>query len=268
MLFRSRRYNYVTPTSYLELLSTFKTLLKFKRDQVLTAKKRLVIGLEKLATTEVEVDALKKHLEEMQPVLIQTSADVTKMMEEIEVDKASADETRAVVMKEEEIASVKAEQCQQIKDSAEKDLAEALPALDAAVAVLRNLKLSDISEVAKYANPPGGVKLVMEAMCVLKGVPPKMVGAAGQKTADFWEPGKKMLQDAKGLLDSMFNFDKDNIPEKIVEALQPYVTNEEFTPKKIESASKACTAMCQWVHAMNKYHFVAKEVEQIGRAHV
>ena len=59
----------------------------------------------------------------------------------------------------------------------------------------------------------------------------------------------------------MFNFDKDNIPEAIVKKLQPYIENEEFTPKKIESASKACTAMCQWVHAMNKYHFVAKEVE-------
>ncbi len=31
-----------------------------------------------------------------------------------------------------------------------------------------------------------------------------------------------------------------------------YIENEDFTPKKIESASKACTAMCQWVHAMNK----------------
>ena len=45
------------------------------------------------------------------------------------------------------------------QDSAERDLAEALPALDAAVAVLKNLKLSDLSEAAKYANPPGGVKL-------------------------------------------------------------------------------------------------------------
>ena len=71
-------------------------------------------------------------------------------------------------MKEEEVASVKAEQCQEIKESAEKDLAEALPALDAAVAVLRNLKLSDLSEVAKYTNPPAGCKLTMEAMCVLK----------------------------------------------------------------------------------------------------
>ncbi len=166
-------------------------------------------------------------------------------MAQIEKDKAEADETRAVVVKEEAVASTKAEECQQIKDSAERDLAEALPALDAAVAVLRNLKLSDLSEVAKYANPPAGVKLVMEAMCVLKAVPPKMVGAAGQKVADYWEPGKKMLADAKGLLDSMFNFDKDNIPPKIIKAVTPYIENEDFEPKKIEAVSKACTAMCQ-----------------------
>lgn len=39
-----RRYNYVTPTSYLEVLSTFKTLLTQERDRVSTAKRRLVIG--------------------------------------------------------------------------------------------------------------------------------------------------------------------------------------------------------------------------------
>jgi len=42
-----------------------------------------------------------------------------------------------------------------------------------------------------------------------------MVGPAGQKEADYWAPGKKMLSDAKGLLDAMFAFDKDNIPDKV-----------------------------------------------------
>jgi dynein heavy chain len=259
-----RRYNYVTPTSYLEVLSTFKTLLAIKRDQVGTAKRRLVIGLDKLDSTEVEVAALRKQIEEMQPVLIKTSKEVEVMMEQIAVDKVEAGKTQEVVAKEEEIATIKAAECAEIKESAERDLAEALPALDAAVAVLKNLKLSDLSEASKYAQPPGGVKLTMEAMCVLKGVKPTMVkdpNGGPKKVADYWIPGKAMLANGKELLDSMFNFDKDNIPEKIVEALQPYVTNEEFTPKKIESASKACTAMCQWVHAMNKYHFVAKEVE-------
>jgi len=35
-----RRHNYVTPTSYLELLGTFKRLLVVKREEVTTAKKR------------------------------------------------------------------------------------------------------------------------------------------------------------------------------------------------------------------------------------
>ena len=43
-----RRFTYVTPTSYLELLGTFKRLLVVKREEVTTAKKRLVIGLDKL----------------------------------------------------------------------------------------------------------------------------------------------------------------------------------------------------------------------------
>ena len=37
-----RRYNYVTPTSYLELILTFKKLLGTKRDEILTLKNRYI----------------------------------------------------------------------------------------------------------------------------------------------------------------------------------------------------------------------------------
>lgn len=45
---RLRRHNYVTPTSYLELILTFKHLLQIKRNEVNTARNRYVIGLQKL----------------------------------------------------------------------------------------------------------------------------------------------------------------------------------------------------------------------------
>ena len=38
---------------FLQVLSTFKTMLALKREEVSTAKRRLVIGLDKLQTTEV-----------------------------------------------------------------------------------------------------------------------------------------------------------------------------------------------------------------------
>lgn len=43
-----RRHNYVTPTSYLELILTFKTLLNSKRQEVDMMRNRYLMGLQKL----------------------------------------------------------------------------------------------------------------------------------------------------------------------------------------------------------------------------
>jgi len=43
-----RRHNYVTPTSYLELILTFKNLLARKREEILLLKNRYLTGLDKL----------------------------------------------------------------------------------------------------------------------------------------------------------------------------------------------------------------------------
>ena len=64
-----RRRNYVTPTSYLELLSSFKSLLKFKNDQVNTKRERLQKGLDKLASTKAVVSTLQKEIEELKTTI-------------------------------------------------------------------------------------------------------------------------------------------------------------------------------------------------------
>lgn len=43
-----------------------------------------------------------------------------------------------------------------------------MPALNAAISALDTLKQNDISLVKAMANPPNGVKLVMEAVCIMK----------------------------------------------------------------------------------------------------
>jgi len=43
-----------------------------------------------------------------------------------------------------------------------------MPAMNAAIAALNTLKQNDITIVKSMANPPRGVKLVMEAVCILK----------------------------------------------------------------------------------------------------
>lgn len=71
---------------------------------------------------------------------------------------------------DEALANEAAAAAQAIKDDCESDLAEAVPALEAAVGALNTLKPADITLVKSMKNPPAGVKLVMEAVCVMKGV--------------------------------------------------------------------------------------------------
>jgi len=67
-----RRINYVTPTSYLELLSTYKKVLKTRRVFVEKGRSRLAIGLDVLKNAAIEVDKLQKKLEADAPILAKT----------------------------------------------------------------------------------------------------------------------------------------------------------------------------------------------------
>jgi len=50
-----QRYNYVTPTSYLQAISGFKMLITQKQNEIMAAKKRYVKGLDQLAFAETQV---------------------------------------------------------------------------------------------------------------------------------------------------------------------------------------------------------------------
>jgi len=52
------RHTYVTPSSYLELLSSFKRLITQKQDSTMKAKKRYLVGLEKLAFASSQVSIM------------------------------------------------------------------------------------------------------------------------------------------------------------------------------------------------------------------
>ena len=75
-----KRFVYVTPTSYLELLSSFKKILQMKRDEVGGYKHRYQVGLDKISSAELQVSGLQDDLQAMQPVLEKTSKEVEEMM--------------------------------------------------------------------------------------------------------------------------------------------------------------------------------------------
>ncbi|CAG11277.1 unnamed protein product, partial [Tetraodon nigroviridis] len=257
------RHNYVTPTSYLELIAAFRLLLTQKRDTVMNAKQRYISGLEKLAFAESQVGEMKKELVDLQPKLEQAKIENMNIMKVIEVESVEVEAKSKTVRIDEEAATIKAKEAHALKDECESELAEAIPALEAALSALYTLKPSDVTIVKSMKNPPSVVKLVMSGVCVMKGIKPDMVvnpAGSGKKVQDYWGPSKKLLGDMNFLKD-LKEYDKDNIPVAVMQKIrETYITNPEFDPNKVAKASSAAEGLCKWIKAMEVYDRVAKAV--------
>jgi dynein heavy chain len=258
----ARRHYYVTPTSYLELLSTFKTLLGSKSEELLGAKARYENGLDKLAATETQVAGMQEELIALQPKLKVASEETEAMIVRIEVVKEDVGKKAEIVAVEERACGEQAAAAQAIKDDCESQLAEAIPALNAAVKAVAGLNKSDIVEVKSLRKPPDGVKLTMEAVCILFGFTPKKVpNPSGKgKIDDYWEVAQKDLLGDSHMVDKLKSFDADNIPPVITEKIAPYVAREDFQIELVSRVSVAAGGLCKWVHAIVKYDRVARVV--------
>lgn len=264
---KTGRVSYVTPTSYLELLSTLSTLLKKKNAELEASRKRYVVGLEKLNFTANQVGAMQDELTALQPNLKRTVKETEELMERIKVEKvemAEVVEPKAAVV-DREVAEAKSEgdEANAIKMECEEALAEAIPALEAAMAALDTIKAADINLVKNFKNPPAAVKLVLEAVCVCLDVKPARIAdpsGSGKKIEDYWDPSKSLLSD-KGFIDRLKTYDKDNVPPKIIDAVRSkYTSNPDFTLANAAKGASAAEGLCKWVFAIDSYDRVAKIV--------
>ncbi|TPX36228.1 hypothetical protein SmJEL517_g01545 [Synchytrium microbalum] len=242
-----KRKYYTTPTSYLELINLYVSMLQEKRKELGVARDRLQSGLRKLTETNELVANMQLELERLGPQLKQSALDVEVLMIKIAKDQEAADGVRRVVAEEEMIVRDKAVATQAIADEAQRDLDQAVPALESAYKALDALDKKDIAELKVFTKPPDAVMMVMEAICTLFKVKPD------------WDNSKKLLSDSQ-FMKKMMEYDKDNIPEPIMKKLGKYIANPTFTPEAVERVSKACKSLCMWVCAMELYSRVFKEV--------
>lgn len=166
------RRTYITPSSFLEMLNLFKELYQRKHLEITLKRERYTTGLEKLDNAAAQVGDMQQKLFDLQPKLKQLSDETEQIMITIERDTAQAEKKKEVVGADEAAANEAAAAAQAIKDDCDGDLQEAIPAFNAALAALNTLKPPDITIVKSMKNPPSAVKLVLEAVCVIRGIKP------------------------------------------------------------------------------------------------
>ncbi|CEL98551.1 unnamed protein product [Vitrella brassicaformis CCMP3155] len=248
MMAEMKRKNYVTPTHYLELVKGYVSLLVEKNTEIGEMANKLRNGLDKLTEARIQVEEMGVDLEKKKDIVAKKQKECQDLLVVIVEKRMSADEQKKQVEADSERIGKEEAETKILADDARRDLAKAMPALEAAIDALEKLDKKAISEVKAYSKPPD---LVMKTMAAVMTVMDK---------TPSWQQAKLELNDP-GFLTKIKNFDKDNISDSTLKKIIKYTKDPGFTPEAVTKVSSAAGALCLWVHAMRLYSEVYREVE-------
>uniref|UniRef100_A0A2I3HRY0 Dynein axonemal heavy chain 9 n=1 Tax=Nomascus leucogenys TaxID=61853 RepID=A0A2I3HRY0_NOMLE len=254
-LSNEQRYNYTTPKSFLEFIRLYRSLLHRHRKELKCKTERLENGLLKLHSTSAQVDDLKAKLAAQEVELKQKNEDADKLIQVVGVQTDKVSREKAMADEEEQkVALIMLEVKQKQKDC-EEDLAKAEPALTAAQAALNTLNKTNLTELKSFGSPPLAVSNVSAAVMVL-------MAPGGRVPKDrSWKAAKVTMAKVDGFLDSLMNFNKENIHENCLKAIRPYLQDPEFNPEFVATKSYAAAGLCSWVINIVRFYEVFCDVE-------
>ncbi|XP_065503599.1 dynein axonemal heavy chain 9 [Caloenas nicobarica] len=254
-LSNERRYNYTTPKSFLEQIKLYQNLLLKKGKDLKAKMERLENGLEKLKSTSAQVDELKARLAAQEVELKQKNDNADKLIRVVGVETEKVSREKAIAAEEEQKVALITQEVEQKQKDCEEDLAKAEPALEAAQAALNTLNKKNLTELRSFGSPPSAVSNVTAAVMVL-------MAPGGKIPKDrSWKAAKAAMARVDGFLDSLIKFDKENIHENCLKALQPYLQDPKFKPEFVTTKSSAAAGLCSWVVNMVRFHAVFCEVQ-------
>ncbi|KAK2835022.1 hypothetical protein Q5P01_015506 [Channa striata] len=254
-LANERRYNYTTPKSFLEQINLYRSLLDQKSKDLSMKMERLENGLQKLSSASAQADELKAKLAAQEVELKQKNEHADKLIQKVGVETEKVSKEKAVADEEEKKVAAIAVVVRGTQRDCEEDLAKAEPALIAAQEALNTLNKNNLTELKSFGSPVAAVTNVTAAVMVL-------MAPGGKVPKDrSWKSAKVMMAKVDAFLDSLINFNKENIPEACLKAIQPYLQDPEFKPDLVAAKSLAAAGLCSWVLNIVKFYEVYCEVE-------
>lgn len=250
-----RQRIYIAPMTFVESINIFKDKLKKKKIDFIKREKTYRVSLERVAESSEQMAAMQESIDALEPQCKVAAEKVAKHVSDVQTAQEAVDEQREFVKKDESTVSDQTNQANDLSEHCKNIMEDVQPQMKESEEALSTLTPADLASVRTMKNPPMPVKIVMEAICILRDIKPEKANATIE---DYWTLSKKMLNDPK-YVEYLLTFEKDSIADHISEKLQEKVlSNDAFDVEKIKLISVACELLCKWVIAIVRYDRAAK----------
>ena len=240
---------YITPKNYLDFVKCVVLLLEQKRDESNERQNHLIVGLDRLKETLTQVEELRISLRSKNEVLECKTNQANEKLKIMVGDQQEAENKRAVSVEIHEDLLKQNTAIEERSSIVRSDLKKAEPAVAEAQASVSNIKRQHLNEMRAMVNPPGAVKMTMEAVCIFLG-----------HKVDSWKSVQGVLR-RDDFISSIVNYSTDMLTtDKREEIISVYIEDPSFTFELVNRASTACGPLFKWITAQIDYSTILERV--------
>lgn len=239
------------PSLFLQLVKMFIKLFGEKLFNLEENQRHINNGLDKLKETVLQVNELKVELSEKSKILTQKDNDAKVMLNKMLTDQNEAERKQEFSIETQEELNKQQIEIERRRSNVMKDLEMAEPAVLEARKGVQNIKKQHLTEIRSMANPPNGVKITMESVCILLGY-----------DVQSWRDVQLVVR-RDDFITNIVSFDNE---EQLTTELRQYMVDtylsrSDYNFEAANRASKACGPLLQWVEAQLTYSSI---LERIG----
>jgi dynein heavy chain len=139
-----------------------------------------------------------------------------------------------------------------------------MPSLKEALALVSKLTKKDLAELRSLKHPPKVVKLVLQALCMIIGVPPaeKLSKKTGKPKLSYWKAaqGPRVLGDPE-LPDKLLKFRREEVSQETMLEIEEVLNAQGYSHESAKNASVAASSIFKWVNSTREYFYIYEKIE-------
>lgn len=255
-----RKYFYVTPTSYIELVNCLKNMYTKRIKDINSNISRYRTGLGKISNAKVEVLNKKEELRVLQPQLAESTIFTDKLIETVQREQIDADREKEICEKDKAECNIIKEEANKLKAICQVEVDKAEEILNKSKEELEKIQRKDIDELKQTKAPTESVKLLFQALCIIMDVEVKMVkdpNDAMKKIPDYLTPVRnEIMKDSTKMVVNLKSYDDTKISAEIQQSMIDKIKGMmdkfplDFNRGKLDKSSKAAGALFVWLETI------------------